>query len=175
MIRDALPVGVVVERRASDHPWQDHIWRVVAVIPGAPEVVDWTELGRGDGWVRYHAATLPVELFSSDTEAYKYNLEFEPPLVFIVLDPDEEGDHEVVPVIATVSPYEAQDYLDAPERLVESVAMPPAMRAWVAEFVAAHHVEKPFRKRKQSPQKPAEGPANELILPVGHPHRRRRV
>lgn len=170
-----MPVGVVVERRDSDHPWQDHVWRVVAVIPGAPEAADWVELGGGDGWTRYHAATLPVELFSTDTEAYRYNLAFEAPQVFVVLDPDETEGREVTPVIATVSPYEAQDYLDAPERIVEGVAMPPSMRAWVADFVAAHHVEQPFRKRKQSPQKRDDGPVNELILPAGHPGRTRRV
>jgi hypothetical protein len=30
---ESLPVGVVVERRKSDHPWLDHTWRAVAVIP----------------------------------------------------------------------------------------------------------------------------------------------
>jgi hypothetical protein len=53
-----MPLGVVVERREIVNRWQRHVWRAVAVIPGAPEAVSWRELRRGESWVRYHAATL---------------------------------------------------------------------------------------------------------------------
>src|SRR3546814_9499265 len=33
---ETLPLGVVLEWRRVDHPWKDHDWRPVAVIPGAP-------------------------------------------------------------------------------------------------------------------------------------------
>ena len=33
---ETMPVGIVVERRDSSHPWADNIWLPVAVIPGAP-------------------------------------------------------------------------------------------------------------------------------------------
>ena len=36
MVHDSLPVGIVLERREVDHPWQRLSWHVVAVIPGAP-------------------------------------------------------------------------------------------------------------------------------------------
>src|SRR3546814_7777853 len=32
---ETLPLGVVLEWRRVDHPWKDHDWRPVAVIPGA--------------------------------------------------------------------------------------------------------------------------------------------
>ena len=49
----------------------------------------------------------------------------------------------------TASPFEAQDYGDSGEELVEPVAMPPALVAWVREFVAAHHKDTRFRKRRR--------------------------
>src|SRR5260221_13042648 len=32
--RDAMPVGIVVERRLLDNPWQAEAWLPVAVVPG---------------------------------------------------------------------------------------------------------------------------------------------
>ena len=52
---ERLPVGIVVERRRSDHPWIDHTWRAVAVIPGAGELNprgEWKELETGEDFVR---------------------------------------------------------------------------------------------------------------------------
>ena len=36
-----MSIGVVLERREVDHPWQSHEWVGVAVIPGAPEIGEW--------------------------------------------------------------------------------------------------------------------------------------
>ena len=44
-----------------------------------------------------------------------------------------EKDLEVV--LATASPYEAQDYTDSGEEIVEKVMMPPGLVAWVRDFV----------------------------------------
>ena len=151
--QEELPLGVVVERRRSDHPWQDHAWRAIAVVPGAgardPRGA-WTVLREGDGWAHYLAGTLPLELFRKETEAYKVNLSQEPPRVFVVLGQgvDEDSEHEVVPRRVTASPYEAQDYLDGDD-LVEAVAMPPDVIAFVQAFVEQHHVDEPFYKRKR--------------------------
>ncbi|MBT5456569.1 MAG: DUF3305 domain-containing protein, partial [Rhodospirillaceae bacterium] len=49
MTSEAMPLGIVVERRETDHPWETHIWTPVAVAPGAPENPQWKEVARGDG------------------------------------------------------------------------------------------------------------------------------
>jgi len=148
---DVLSVGVVVERRAIDHPWAEHRWTPVAVIPGAPAAEPWREIASGDGWVQYHAATLPIALHRKETEAYLVNLADTPPSVYVVLRASEEDGEgpELTVVDATVSPYEAQDYLDSGEDIVERVAMPETMMAWLQAFIDAHHIEEPFRKRKR--------------------------
>ena len=152
--QERLPLGVVVERRVSDHPWQDHSWRAVAVIPGAPPLDprgDWRVLQEGEGWARFHAGTLPLELFRRETEGYKVNLSQQPPRLFVVLRTGVDSDcvHELVPFLVTACPYEAQDYLDSGEELVEAVVMPPDLAAFVQAYVDQHHVDEPFHKRKR--------------------------
>ena len=149
-LRHVLPVGIVAERRAIDHPWQDHKWQPVAVIPGAGACETWVTIAEGDGWVQHQIATLDVELFRKETEAYRVNLSNARPSVYVVLRLAEEPDDpDVRAVYATVSPYEAQDYLDTGEDIIEAVAMPDAMIAWVQSYIDAHHVDEPFKKRKR--------------------------
>ena len=149
-IPEAMKVGVVIERRETDNQWIDHTWQVVSLIPGAAEVDQTTEIGSGQGWVQFHAATLPLELFRKETEGYKYNLSLDQPSVFVVLrDDDDDGSNEVIPFMATVCPYEAQDYMDSSEETVQSVPMPDTVASWLAEFVETNHVDEPFKKRKR--------------------------
>jgi hypothetical protein len=147
-----MAVGIVVERRDSSHPWQDHTWRPVAVIPGAAAMDPsgpWRELSREDGRALFHAGTLEVELYRTDTDAYREATAGDAPVLFVVLREDADGMHEVTPFAATVSLYEAQDFLDAGEDIVERVPMPEPMAAWVQEFIDAHHTDQSFQKRKR--------------------------
>src|SRR3546814_4414217 len=96
---ETLPLGVVLEWRRVDHPWKDHDWRPVAVIPGAPPLDPrgpWTLLREGEAVRQYHAGTLPLELFRSDTLGYKDNLLQQPPRIFVVLrqNADPAVEHE---------------------------------------------------------------------------------
>ena len=48
MRSESLSLGLVLERRRVDHPWQDHAWRPVAVFPGDPEGEPWRILREGE-------------------------------------------------------------------------------------------------------------------------------
>ena len=148
---ETMPVGIVVERRDSSHPWVDHIWMPVAVMPGAPPMDPagpWKMLKQGDGREQYLAGTLDIEIWRTDTEAYLDCLSADPPQVYVVLREDIEGEHEVMPFLATVSTYEAQDCADAGEDIVEGVPMPETVKTWLQAFVDAHHTQEPFKKRR---------------------------
>ncbi len=152
--QETLPLGVVLEWRSLDHPWKDHDWTPLAVVPGAAPgdpAGEWTLLRRGEGWAHYLAGTLPLELFRRETEGYKLNLSHDPPRIFVVLRDDDDGasDHEFIPFLVTACPYEAQDYLDSGEEIVEGVPMPGDVIAFVQAFVDQHHVDEPFKKRKR--------------------------
>jgi Protein of unknown function (DUF3305) len=147
-----IQLGVVVERRRSRSPWQEWIWRPVSVILGAPALgSEWRELMHGEGWTQYHAANLPLELHRAETEAYRVNLAQRPPRVFVVLRPATgPGPHAYRPHLVTASPQEAEGYLESGDEIVEGVAMPDALIAWLRAFVERHHVEQPFIKRKRA-------------------------
>lgn len=153
----SMPLGVVIERREIDNPWQSVSWRAVAVIPGAPEIDEARQLRNGPGWVQYHAATLALELHRSDTEGYKHNISDEgAPMVYVVLrfdddEGDEDDDGVPRPFLVTACPFEAAAYLDATAtgEMIERVPMPEAVRAWVQEYVAKHHVDEPFVKKRK--------------------------
>lgn len=144
----AMPISVVVERRASDSPWLDHIWRAIGVLPhAAPERAKL--LAEGEGWVQYQADTPDLELFRGETEGYLTNLSQTPPVVYVVLRRNEDGDGlEFEPFLATACPYEAMGYTAGGDEIVEGVPMPPEILVWVRDFVARHHVDQPFLKRK---------------------------
>jgi len=153
-----IPIGVVIAREDIDSKWEDHVWRPIGVLPGAAPVEEWLELQRGEGWVHYHAATVPLELFRKEAEAYKYNLEGREPAIFVILtdEDDDDSDNPLGVHLVTVSPYEAADYLDSGELIVEPVEMPPELLALVRDFVDEHHVEEKFKKRKNIKVKPDE-------------------
>ncbi|HLT78633.1 MAG TPA: DUF3305 domain-containing protein [Ferrovibrio sp.] len=142
-------VGVVVERRRLNNPWIDHSWHAVQVLPGVPAAPPWTKLAEGDGWERYYAGPGDLQLFRRETISYKYNLESSQPSVFIVLRrcSDERG---IMLHLATVCAGEAHAYAESMEDVVEAVPMPEEIRAWVADYVARHHVDEKFYKRKRN-------------------------
>ena len=166
-----MALGVVLERRDIDNPWQSVSWRAVAVIPGAPPVDGRRVLAEGSGWVRYHAATLTVELHRKGTEGYRYNLSTKVPAVFVLTRRHEDTEGEVEPCAATVCPNEAQDYLDAGDDIVDRVPMPEVVVAWVQDFVKTHHVDQPFKKRRKKKWFDAHDPAHGTSPAVrGKPH-----
>ena len=146
-----MNVGVVLERRTLVDPWRDHVWHAIEVVPGASVDISWRELGKDDVATRYLAATLPIELHRTDTESYRINLTGESPRVFVVLrvDPENRPGREMRPYLATVCPFEAGSFGQGGDEIVDSVPMPHEIRAWVEDFVARHHVEKPFVKRQR--------------------------
>lgn len=150
-ILEKFDLGVVVERRKIDHPWQEWEWRPIGVFVGMEAGEEWAVVGEGEGWTHYHAATMPIELHRRETEAYVHNLETKQPSVYVVMrdDEDDETDHPYVVYLVTVNPYEAQDYLDTGEEIVERVAMPEPVKAWMEHFIEMHHVEEEFIKRRR--------------------------
>jgi hypothetical protein len=149
-----MPVGVVVERRDIENPWQDYVWRPIAVVPNAARGEHWRELQTGAGWVHFLAATFDLELHRGETEGYKTNLSQEQPLVYVVLRQGEEaGENDVEPFHVTACPFEAMSYNESGDEIVEGVPMPDDVAAWVGEFADLHHVEARFEKRKNKRHK----------------------
>ena len=144
----SMPVGVVVRRSAGVTKWASWAWSVVGVFPGASPLEEWRVLRRDRGLTDFHAATVPLELHRSETEAYKFALSARTPCVYVVLR-SAVAEFELEVLLATASPYEAQDYLDSGEEIVEAVPMSRGLIAWIRDFVDRHHVDREFIKRKR--------------------------
>lgn len=147
-----IAIGVIVQWERIDHPWQDYRWRAVAVTLGEAESPGWREIEGDVDRRTYFAGKLTLELHRKETAAYIANLESEQPSVYVVMQEGEGTDANPIELhLATVSAFEAQDYLDSGEDLVEVIPMPEPIRAWVENYIARHHVEEKFIKRKQKP------------------------
>jgi len=145
-----LPVGVVIRKQPGVTRWAKWVWRPVAVLPGTGPA-DWRELRREGEAVEYHAATCTLEVHRAETEAYLVALSNDPPSVYVVLRSSEDpaAEHEVEVFTVTASAFEAQDYLDSGEEIVEPVPIPPSLIAWLSDFVGRHHKEEKFVKRRR--------------------------
>ncbi|MCC1492932.1 DUF3305 domain-containing protein [Cognatishimia sp. F0-27] len=143
-----MPVGVVLRRTPGVTRWVKHHWTVSAALPGAGPA-NWRVLRTDGDAVEYHAATVTLELHGADTEAYVHGLQAAVPSLYVVLRETDAGEDPLEILLVTASPYEAQDYTDSGEEIVERLPMPPAMIAWVQDFVDAFHEEEVFVKRRR--------------------------
>jgi len=144
----SMPLGIVLRRVPGVTRWVRHVWKAVAVLPGAQDA-SWRELRRDGDAVEYHAATVLLELFRTDTEAYLHGLSAKTPSIYVVMR-ESAGEDPLEIVLATASPYEAQDYADTGEELVEKVPMPEGLVAWIRDFINLHHEDEVFVKRRRN-------------------------
>lgn len=144
----SIPVGVVVERRKADSPWADFVWCGVAVLPDEPETKPWTVLREQGGTTLFYAGSAAVDLYPSETARYRDNLVSGSPSIWTVLSP-AEGAWPYAVAAATADPAEGEAFTEAGDNLVEAVPMPEVLREAIETFVAEHHVEREFFKRKR--------------------------
>jgi Protein of unknown function (DUF3305) len=107
-------------------------------------------------------------LHRTETANYRDNLASGRPYLWVALCPvASEPPYDVLCV--TADPAEGEALTDAGNNIVEAVAMPPDIVNAVAQFIAEHHVERPFvkRDRKGSSDRLGSGPAS-AGLPVGN-------
>jgi hypothetical protein len=143
-----IAVGVVVERRKAESRWIDFLWRPVAVLPGEAEAAPWTVLADDGEVVRFFAGSAEIALYRTETEYYRDNLRSGTPLLWVVLRPTG-GEPPYRLAAVTADPNEGEGFTQVGDDLVESLPMPEAVWAIVESFVAEHHVEHPFVKRKR--------------------------
>ncbi len=148
MATETLVVGVVLERRRVVSKWIDHAWLPVAVLPGAPDLALGTKLGETDTGERFFAGAFPMELHRTDTATYRDNLATGAPRIWVAARMQPGG---VMPEVigVTPDPAEGESYTEAGDDIVEHVPMTSEIAGMLADFIAVHHVERPFVKRRR--------------------------
>jgi hypothetical protein len=139
----SLPVGVLAVSRAPATRWGSRVIRPWGVLPAVPATPPGTRLGPAGAVETWYAGPAAVALHPGDTAHYRDNLAARPSL-WIAL---RAGGLVVAGV--TADPYEGEGWAGDPGLVVEAVAMPEPVRARVAAFFQAFHVETPFEKRRR--------------------------
>jgi hypothetical protein len=162
-----VPLGVLVTRRVADSQWIDYTWQPTAVLVGQAETEPWTKVSDDGSAVTFYAGASMLELYRGDTGSYRDNLAGDNSLWAILRPASGDFPYEVATV--TADPTEAESYASAGDNIVEILPMPDALRELVAAFVAEHHVEQPFIKRKRTRADPeALAPHAPEAMPGGH-------
>lgn len=144
-----MPVGVILRRSPGATRWAEWVWAVAGLLPGAGPG-NWHVLRHEGEVTDFHAATVQLSLHRTETEAYLTALNGVPPSVFVILrtEPGSSAERPEVLTI-TASAFEAQDYADNGEDIVERVPMSAGLQGWVGRFVQDNHAEEAFVKRKR--------------------------
>jgi hypothetical protein len=99
----------------------------------------------------FYAGEAVVELHRTETANYRENLASGTPALWVVLRPiASESLYELLAV--TADPAEGEGFTDAGNNLVDQVPMPPDLAEIIRQFVAEHHVDRPFVKRQRDRQ-----------------------
>ena len=165
MARQHLTVGVVAQSRKPVTRWARRGFAPVGVLVPVPATPPATRLGPEGDVETWYAGPAQVALHSGDTSHYRDNLRSARPSLWVAL---KAGGLEVR--LVTADPYEGEGLAGDPGLVVEAVAMPDTVRAEVAAFFEAHHVEEPFVKRKRKradPEAMARGWVRVLDLREG--------
>ncbi len=148
-----IEVGVVVERSKAMSPWADYVWRPSAVLAGQPDTAVWTKLAEHDERATFYAGPATIDLYPSETGNYRDNLQSGAPSLWVVLrETGTEPPYSLF--LVTADPAEGEGMTAAGNDLVEAVPMPAPVREQVEAFIAEHHVEQEFFKRKRDRANP---------------------
>jgi hypothetical protein len=144
----AVAVGVIVERAKAESQWIDYTWRPTAVLAGHPDTPSWSVLADDGERATFYAGPALVALHRTATTNYRENLTSGTPALWVVLrETGAEPPYAVY--LVTADPAEGESMTEAGSNIVEPVPMPESVRDTVAAFVAEHHVEAVFVKRKR--------------------------
>jgi hypothetical protein len=122
-------------------------------LAGVPDTPLWTKLSDDGDRATFYVGATNVDLYRTETANYRDNLRLETPLLWIILRP-VEGDPPYELASVTADPTEGEAMTETGVNLVETVAMPKPMQETIAAFVAEHHVEQIFVKRKRDRANP---------------------
>ena len=152
MPQERMRLGVIAMRRPPVTRWGPAELRPAAVLPQEPAAAPHTRIAEENGAETWYLGAAEMVLWAGDTGHHRDNLTSGRPSVWVAIRGQAPETAEIVCV--TVDPYEGEGLAGDPDLKVEAVPLPAVIRDRVAAFVAANHVEIPFKKRKRSPQDP---------------------
>jgi hypothetical protein len=140
--KPSFDIAVVMQRRPVKSRWADSMWEPHGVLadPGGAARL----LREGDGVTQWLYPGFKLVLHKDELEGYYMNVSAPEPRVFILWRMEGEN---ALPVEVTVSSDEAARWLDGGHS-VDGVAIPPAVFAWVGEYVENNYRPQPQKRIK---------------------------
>lgn len=139
-----LRLAVLARSRAPVSRWAARGFEPLSVAMVPPEAAPGDRLGPASDDETWYAGEHDLLLHSGDTGHYRDNLASGRPALWVAL---RRGGLDIVAV--TADPYEGEALAGDDGLAVAAVAMPAPVAATLAAFIALHHVEEPFEKRKR--------------------------
>jgi hypothetical protein len=141
-------IAVVMQRRASQSRWVDHIWEPWSVLSGYEGEKAPHQLVNEPGVAQYIHPGFELRLHKDEAEGYYLNVAGTEPRVFVLWRMEGgSGSEYALPLQVSVSADEAARWLDGGHS-VDGVAMPPEIYAWVGGFVEANYRPEPRKRIK---------------------------
>jgi hypothetical protein len=122
-------------------------------LEDVPETPPWTKLTEYGEVATFYIGGAEVDLYPSETTNYRDNLATGVPQLWVVLRRTEAEPPFMLHTV-TADPAEGEGYTQVGDDLVEPVPMPDVVFDAVAAFIAEHHVERVFFKRKRDRANP---------------------
>jgi hypothetical protein len=145
MPKDLLRLGVLAVSRKPVTRWGTRGFVPSQVLPEVPATPPRTRLGPEGDVETWYAGPTDLVLHSGETGHYRDNLQMKRPSVWVAL---RQGTALEI-ACATVDPYEGEGLAGDPGLVVEALAMPAVVAEAMTAFIATHHVEQVFEKRKR--------------------------
>jgi hypothetical protein len=148
MQKPTKTLAVIMQRRVANSRWESVVWEPWAVLesdeaPGEPRLL----VDRPDGAQWLHTG-FELVIHRDETEGYYLNVSSGSPRIFVLWRMDDVNER-AIPLQVTASYYEGGRWLDGGNS-VDSVTMPPAVFAWVGDYVEKNY--RPERHKRIKPR-----------------------
>ena len=144
MPKTVLRIGVVARSWPPANQWAVRTLRPIAVLDALPALAPGALMANIDGVETRYLGDHACTFHHGETAHYRTNLASVRPSVWVAMNADRV-------ILVTPDPYEGEALAGDPAREVEAVPMPATVQAAVADFIARHHIEVPFEKRRRTP------------------------
>ncbi|MFY9241366.1 MAG: DUF3305 domain-containing protein [Roseovarius sp.] len=158
MPREVLRVAVLGVSHPPANKWAVRCTRPAALMADLPALTPGALMAETGDVRTYYMGDHAVVLHSGETAHYIDNLRAARPAIWVSCDAGAV-------TLVTADPYEGEAMASDPERLVEALDMPAAIARRIEVFIAAHHVDEVFHKRKRVPATSNKDPRAPRILP----------
>lgn len=157
MPQEVLRLGVVGVSYPPANRWAKGQTRPAAVMADLPPLEPGALMTEQGNAKTLYLGDFALVLHSGETRHYIDNLQARQPSVWVAMLAGEVQ-------LLTVDPYEGEALAGDVERVVEALPMPPQTMARIEAFVAEHHIEETFYKRKRRPATAPDDPRAPRVL-----------